>query len=221
MKRIPRSQFKSIREKKGFTQRKLAAEIGISQTAYQDWESKPSFAHSITLLILLCQLLSCELQDLLSALHQNIDLSISDSCQNPSIEQIRQKIRTTKQQDSHNSCYRTTIPQRLNELRISKGITQKDISLALDVSESTIQKWENDHFCPRFLGNCIKACEILDVSVNDLVDYIPEDKKNKIEEIKSRPLTGKSYKNNLKQIRSNFKDEIVTPPLQIEMEVLE
>lgn len=74
-------------------------------------------------------------------------------------------------------------PKRLSELRISKGVSARDMSLSLGYSESYINKIENGKALPS-MQVFFYICEFLEISPRD---FFPEDnlipnQKNKIEE---------------------------------------
>jgi ribosome-binding protein aMBF1 (putative translation factor) len=56
----------------------------------------------------------------------------------------------------------------IREARIKKGWTQKELSFKMNVSLSTIKRWENRQTFPRF-NEFHALSKILDLNVNDLV----------------------------------------------------
>ena len=59
--------------------------------------------------------------------------------------------------------------KRLIELRISKGVSARDMSLSLGQSPSYINKIENKHTLPSFTG-FIYICEYFDISPEKFFD---------------------------------------------------
>ena len=63
---------------------------------------------------------------------------------------------------------------KIADLRKSKGLTQRDLSIALDVTESTIANWETGRSGLKWLEFIAKMCEVLECDVSDLIDYQEE-----------------------------------------------
>ena len=63
----------------------------------------------------------------------------------------------------------SVIGKFIKEQRKAKGLTQIELALKLNVSEKTISKWENGNGIPD--TNVLpKICEILEVSLNELIN---------------------------------------------------
>ena len=60
-----------------------------------------------------------------------------------------------------------SVGERITELRKSAGLSQLDISRALDISRQAVSKWENDTSSPDVL-NLIKLADLLDTEVEYL-----------------------------------------------------
>lgn len=59
-------------------------------------------------------------------------------------------------------------PNKLRELRKSKGLKQHDIAIYLGFTgEDRISRWENGTMVPH-LVNLIKLCQLLNASIEDL-----------------------------------------------------
>ncbi len=203
--RRPKSQIKSLREAKGLTQRYLSQILGLSQNAYRRWEEGDT-AYNIVKLILLCRLLSCKPQDLVSSPQQNTDISTHSLS---GLEQLRQRYRL----NSGNLIITTKVPEMLTEFRESKGITQNHILVALDISLSTLQNWEKGRVAPSILERCIKLCNILECTIEELVDYIPIAQELEIQKL-LQISTVNVTKKNLQQIKSMLKTN--TPVLKMD-----
>lgn len=65
------------------------------------------------------------------------------------------------------------IGKQLKEMRLVKRLTQKDIADALGVSDSTVQKWEQDLADPN-TDKLIKLAKILDCSLDYLFGFDSE-----------------------------------------------
>lgn len=59
---------------------------------------------------------------------------------------------------------------RLKEILKKKGLTQLFLANAMDLSKVTINQWATGKTMPS-VESLIKLCEILDVSLDDLVIY--------------------------------------------------
>ena len=60
-----------------------------------------------------------------------------------------------------------SIGERITELRKATGMSQLDISRALDISRQAVSKWENDTSSPDVM-NLIKLADLLDTDVEYL-----------------------------------------------------
>jgi transcriptional regulator with XRE-family HTH domain len=60
-----------------------------------------------------------------------------------------------------------SVGERILELRKAAGISQLDISRALDISRQAVSKWENDASSPDVM-NLIKLADLLDTDVEYL-----------------------------------------------------
>ena len=58
---------------------------------------------------------------------------------------------------------------KISELRKAKGITQREIAIALDVTETTIYNWEKGINSSTWIERVIKLCEILNCEPKDLL----------------------------------------------------
>jgi transcriptional regulator with XRE-family HTH domain len=66
---------------------------------------------------------------------------------------------------------------RLKEILKQKGITQLSISKGMELSSVTINKWAKGKTMPS-VESLIRLCEILEVSLDELVIYDKGRKKN-------------------------------------------
>ena len=60
-----------------------------------------------------------------------------------------------------------SVGERITELRKAAGMSQLDISRALDISRQAVSKWENDTSSPDVM-NLIKLADLLDTAVEYL-----------------------------------------------------
>ena len=60
-----------------------------------------------------------------------------------------------------------SVGERITELRKAAGMSQLDISRALDISRQAVSKWENDTTSPDVM-NLIKLADLLDTDVEYL-----------------------------------------------------
>ena len=76
------------------------------------------------------------------------------------------------------------IGEFLQELRKSKGLTQKELAEQIGVSDKTISKWENGNSLPD-TSMLIPLCNILEITANEFLScerILPEDYSMKAEE---------------------------------------
>ena len=67
-------------------------------------------------------------------------------------------------------CYRQEFRQRLSELRIHQGISARDMSLSLGLSEGYINKVENGKILPT-MSTFFEICDYLDITPQEFFDY--------------------------------------------------
>jgi transcriptional regulator with XRE-family HTH domain len=60
-------------------------------------------------------------------------------------------------------------------LRESLGLTQREIALALGVTETTIANWERGRSGLDWIDRLIRLCRLLECELDDLLDYDDED----------------------------------------------
>jgi len=58
---------------------------------------------------------------------------------------------------------------KISELRKSKGIIQREVAIALDVTEKTIHNWETGTSASIWIERVIKLCEIFNCEPKDLL----------------------------------------------------
>ena len=66
-------------------------------------------------------------------------------------------------------CYRQEFRQRLSELRIHQGISARDMSLSLGLSEGYIKKVENGKMLPT-MSTFFEICDYLDITPQEVFD---------------------------------------------------
>jgi DNA-binding transcriptional regulator YiaG len=161
--RRPKSRIAFLRQEKRLTQTELAVLWQVSMNTVRAWETEPQKAWQLVKLILLCMGLSCAPQDLVQPL-------VAVSASSPTLQDIRQRLR----QPSTIANQKLHPPTRIAELRQSLGLTQAQLAAALDVSEHTVQNWENERTSSRQFTQFIELCRILECDPEALVDYLPE-----------------------------------------------
>ncbi|TDP04002.1 helix-turn-helix domain-containing protein [Flavobacterium sp. 245] len=92
-----------------------------------------------------------------------------------------------------------TFGTKLRKLRESKNISQKEISLILEVSQTIYGKWESDRFFPTY-KNLKKLASFYKINVDFLVQTEVEISKGEITEKK------RFKKKYLKEILRNIKE---------------
>jgi putative transcriptional regulator len=64
---------------------------------------------------------------------------------------------------------------KIKELREKRGLSQRRLAQALDLTENTIANWENGRTGLDWFERVAKLCEILDCSPNELFGYVKID----------------------------------------------
>lgn len=67
--------------------------------------------------------------------------------------------------------------EKLIEIRKKQGLSQEELGMELQVSRQTISKWETGESLPD-IERCKLLAEVLDVSLDDLVNYDKENSNN-------------------------------------------
>ena len=96
-----------------------------------------------------------------------------------------------------------TFGTKLQKLRYSKKISQKEISLVLEVSQTIYGKWESDKFFPTY-KNLRKIASFYDIEIDTLVGTEKALDKINSSEVKNFKLTSK--KKYLKEISKDIKE---------------
>jgi transcriptional regulator with XRE-family HTH domain len=60
-------------------------------------------------------------------------------------------------------------------LRDSLGLTQREVALALGVTETTIANWERGRSGLDWIDRLIRLCRLLECELDDLLDYDEDD----------------------------------------------
>lgn len=64
-----------------------------------------------------------------------------------------------------------SLGEKLKRYREAKKLTQRQISIALDVTTITVQNWEHNRHVPKLtFSQTKKLCELLGVTLDDLAD---------------------------------------------------
>lgn len=92
---------------------------------------------------------------------------------------------------------------RIYKIRTEKGLTQSDIAMSLGISDKAVSKWENGTAKPT-IKNLRKLSDILDITLDDLLDTIQKEKITQITKIviTGGPLSGKT--SSLKFLKEHF-----------------
>ena len=72
--------------------------------------------------------------------------------------------------------------EKLMTLRKEKGWSQEDLSYKIGVSRQTISKWESSQTTPE-LNKLIELSKIFEISIDELVDNLPEEENTEVEKI--------------------------------------
>lgn len=135
-------------EAEGFvvTQRDLAVQLGVTETTIQNWEHGKVGAIQFQRIIQLCELLNCQIEDLITPLPDDEPLIYFDESDRPQ--------------------WRTHI----KALREQQRMTQRVLAYKLGITEMTLKSWENHHTCAELIARMIKLCRILRCQITDLVE---------------------------------------------------
>lgn len=72
---------------------------------------------------------------------------------------------------------------KIAELRERTGLTQKELSKLVGVTESTIANWEKGRSGIDWIEKIIKLCKALDCDLESLIDYQTSEKEPSFEEL--------------------------------------
>lgn len=72
--------------------------------------------------------------------------------------------------------------EKLMTLRKEKGWSQEDLSNQIGVSRQTISKWESSQTTPE-LNKLIELSKIFEISIDELVDNLPEEENTEVEKV--------------------------------------
>ena len=64
---------------------------------------------------------------------------------------------------------------KIKELREKRGLSQRRLAQALDLTENTIANWENGRTGLDWFERVAKLCEVLKCSPNELFGYVEVD----------------------------------------------
>lgn len=159
--KLPISQIKYLRKKKGFTQRELAERWRMSSNSVRSWETEVSKAQKLAQFIKLCTSLDCSHKEFIikdaNATPDDINFRALQ------VEDIR-IIRPAMKQLVHISC-------PISTLRNRNSISQEKLAEMVGVDFKTIQNWEKDRTARSRHNKIAILCEILGCSYIDLVLY--------------------------------------------------
>ncbi|AFY69721.1 helix-turn-helix domain protein [Thalassoporum mexicanum PCC 7367] len=64
---------------------------------------------------------------------------------------------------------------RIAKLREDMGLTQRELSQLLQVTENTVANWENNRTGLEWIERVIKLCRLFECSPEDLIEYVPDE----------------------------------------------
>lgn len=64
-----------------------------------------------------------------------------------------------------------SMTSNIGALREEMGLTQRDVALALGVTETTVANWERGRSGLEWIDRLIRLCQILDCQLEDLIIY--------------------------------------------------
>jgi DNA-binding transcriptional regulator YiaG len=135
------STIPEMRQRVGMTQRELALELDVTEATVQNWERGRVSATQIQRVLELCELLECQVEDLVVR----------------SIETDAAGVPT--------ACYRSNI----QAMRKAQGIKQRQVAIALEVTERTIKAWEKGEAGLDVILRIIQLCQIFDCEAAALI----------------------------------------------------
>lgn len=62
-----------------------------------------------------------------------------------------------------------SLGSRIRTLRLGKGMTQRELAVAVDVHEKYVQRWEGDHYRPS-LDNAARLAKVLGTTIDALIE---------------------------------------------------
>ncbi len=97
----------------------------------------------------------------------------------------------------------SNLGEKIYELRKSRNLTQEDLALLMKLSSKSVSKWENSVTLPT-IDNLKRLAVIFDISMDELLEYTKEEKKQIIKKIvlTGGPCAGKTTAFNW--IQNNF-----------------
>ena len=140
-------KLKTLRKKQGLTQQEIAEICGVRQAVYAKWENakmKPIYEN-------------------LSMLACIFDVSI-DYLLSEYIEISKERLLKLKAEREKMKVF----PQRLEELRLKKGLTQQNIADEIGVNRGSYSNWENGKREPSF-EILLKLASILNTTTSYLL----------------------------------------------------
>jgi transcriptional regulator with XRE-family HTH domain len=73
---------------------------------------------------------------------------------------------------------------RIAEFRERAGLTQKELSKLVGVTENTIANWEKGRSGIDWIEKLIRLCKVLDCNLESLIDYNPPEKEPSFSELR-------------------------------------
>lgn len=176
------------RKELGFSQNKIAIELGLSDQAVSNWERSISFP-DIAYLSDIAKILETNVLSLIIGEHKEINL----------MDDINFDI--------------DRFSKYLSKLRKSQNLKQSDLGKILNVSSQNISKYENGGFLPS-LEILLKYCEYFNVSFLNVYYGLDDDKLYKVEIIerednKSTDSNDNLNNNLINQFKFNLKNKII------------
>ena len=99
---------------------------------------------------------------------------------------------------------------RIGEFREKAGLTQRELSIRIGVTENTIQNWEKGRSVVEQIARLIKLCEELDCSLGELIEEVPDTDSEKpvglsMPTMRSKAKATKNQKNSKRQKENSQK----------------
>ncbi len=135
------SHIPQLRQRVGMTQRELALQLDVTEATVQNWERGRVSATQIQRVLELCALLECQVMDLITPSIAPDPTGVPMACYGVNIQAIRK----------------------------AKGLKQRQVAIALEVTERTIKAWEKGEAGLDVILRIIQLCQIFDCAATDLI----------------------------------------------------
>jgi DNA-binding transcriptional regulator YiaG len=137
------SNIPALRRQIGMTQRELSLELDVTEATVQNWESGRVGATQIRRVLQLCELLECQVKNLVEQSIVPDDNGVPIASYVPVIQTIRKR----------------------------QGLKQRQIAIALEVTERTIKAWEKGEAGLDVIIRIIQLCQLFDCEATELIRH--------------------------------------------------